>query len=117
MTGGVGSPSDPGVFVGAGTTNNLDQSGFTVGSSAFFGRGGGVSGDPTQGNYTTLIGVGTPGASVTALGWTWPIGSVPAATINISVPTVSPVASTPLGGGLYMDNTEECAAGAEGYGC
>jgi len=108
MTGGVGPPSDPGVFLGAGTTNNLDQSGFTVGGSAFFGPGGGVSGDPTEGNYTTLMGVGTPGASVMTTGWTVPIGSVPAATFNMGLPTIPAQSATQLSEGVYTYN--ECAA-------
>jgi RHS repeat-associated protein len=108
MTGGVGPPSDPGVFLGAGTTTNLDQSGYTVGGSAFYGIGGGVSGNPVEGDSTTLFGVGTPGASAMTTGWTVPIGSVPAATFNMSLPTIPAQFATPLSEGVYTYN--ECAA-------
>jgi hypothetical protein len=108
LGGGLGNPSDLGGFLGAGTTTDLNQSGPSVSATGFYGLGGGVSVDPTSGNYTTLFGVGTPGAGVSA-GYTTQLPfSVPAATFNMGLPTIPAQAAIPLSEGVYSYN--ECAA-------
>ena len=93
------TPGPPGGFIGAGSTSNLDQSGPTVGVQGFYYVGGGVSGNPLTGDYTTLFGLGTPGASASG-GYTWRLCSVPPAVFNLRTYPIPAPFAKPLGDGL-----------------
>jgi len=105
INGAVGNPDVTGAFAGLGTTTNLDQSGYTVSATAFFGGGGGLSANPRTGDTTTLFGFGTPSAIVSG-GYTSPLFSVPAVTVDVNVYAIPQGISTmSIGEGLstYQD--------------
>jgi hypothetical protein len=104
------TPGPPGGYIGAGSTNNLDQSGLTVGVQAFYYVGGGVSGNPLTGDYTTLIGLGSPGASASG-GYTWPLIYGPRATFNVRTYPIHEPFAMPLGDGLYGVNLQRAFGG------
>jgi hypothetical protein len=89
-----------GIFLGAGPTTNLDQSGKSVGFSGFYGLGGGTSWNPYTGDRTDLIGFGTPNWSLGG-GESWQIFSLPPAKMDVMLPGIPPSAAIPIGEGLY----------------
>jgi len=104
------TPGPPGGFIGGGSTNNLDQSGPTVGVQGFYFVGGGISGNPLTGDYTTLFGLGSPGASASG-GYTWRLCSVPPGIVHVRTYPIHEPFAMPLGDGLYGVNLQRAFGG------
>jgi RHS repeat-associated protein len=96
---GPGNP-DIGIYAGAGPTTNLDQKGFSLNATAFFGIGAGGSYQPKTGDTTEIFGLGTPGI-IGSGQLTWLVASVPPATFSVSLPTIPPgMNATYIGEGM-----------------
>jgi len=107
ITPAAGNPGK-GVYLGGGTTTNLDQSSWGVTGGYFHGVGAALTVYPS-GDTTNLVGVGL--GSGIAGGYSFPLCRLPPAIMNIRVRTINPEVAMPLGDGLSAVDWEKVHGG------